>query len=447
MKKNIIFMFFILPIVFMINSTVFAEDTPVGNINVGSMVTFSVSFDDIHEITGITDSNTTENVDTSSGGNQSQELTDEQKARNAALTIKTSLSQNTDGTSFKTNNIKFDGKDNVKFTIVQPIDVSVNDLQDYIDNADKGYKGYNKDVNNGDIKKGNWLFSNNVHYNLYKYNNSGMSVNPTDNDKNDATNILNHLFSDFWKDIMNNLENKNIKDINKIKDTLYLGKRDNEFLKWLKKNYPDLYNKLHTYDSDAINNGVKDTDTFEDRHMIVNKYIEYIQTNSSLEDSVSTYRLIEYTISKEELNKIATTQSSGMYSWEIYKSTNNTSFMGTDGELIYGPVVTSVPYLSVAFAKEGLYDIYAYNRVMCTYTDDITYTKNEYWIIGDTGQVIYDSSREEVKKLNPTETVVINSKNDVKHFQQNVTDITDSWVFGSPTKNDLYDNYKTERIE
>ncbi len=132
--------------------------------------------------------------------------------------------------------------------------------------------------------------------------------------------------------------------------------------------------------------GLKDTSNLADRY----EYIEQYANMSSITDTVNVQHIIEYTMKQRTSKTLYKEQQieypgGGYYNWDIEcVDSDETSAIGRTQNLR-----TQSGVLITQFGTPGKYHITAKENIAKTFVSSITYDMNEYWVLADTGQVIY----------------------------------------------------------
>lgn len=120
------------------------------------------------------------------------------------------------------------------------------------------------------------------------------------------------------------------------------------------------------------------------------EYIKEYMHSASITDTVNVQHIIEYSVSNVTEKTLYREQQieypgGGYYHWDI-------SCLEADDPAAVGKttsVRTPTGVLVTQFGTAGVYQITAKENVARSYVSTVTYDIQEYWILADTGQVIY----------------------------------------------------------
>lgn len=144
-----------------------------------------------------------------------------------------------------------------------------------------------------------------------------------------------------------------------------------------------------------------DFDKLSDRYQALQDYLNLNAT--SITDTVSVQHITEYVITNTSSSvKYSERQipygNGGLYSWSV-SVTHDGEFIGSQSNI---PNQTG-EQMHWRFGCAGDHVFTRYSLRQSSYVQSLTFSQNEYWIIPETGQVIY--SRVTNGKLGNTETV------------------------------------------
>lgn len=202
-----------------------------------------------------------------------------------------------------------------------------------------------------------------------------------------------------------------------------------EMNQWL----TDWRNQFDKYREDLIGSGAVDQDTLPERQTIVKKYITQ-QINMG-NDTVDTAVIKEFKVTNEKKQAVKSKIGTRRWNWMIYSDKARS-------KCIYS-TTTTVPYISLAYDTVGTYYIDVYQDIAYTYSDLLTYDMNEYWLLQDTQQILWQKHTRKEKYLNDQAPKKKTEK--VNTFTQKVTeDMVNHWIAGRGGATQKFD---TERVK
>lgn len=226
------------------------------------------------------------------------------------------------------------------------------------------------------------------------------------------------------------------------------------------------YLKEHGYTIPGYTeNGLIDFEHKYDRYEYIKQYIN----NNSITDTVNVQHIIEYSVASVTEKTLFKEQQveypgGGYYHWDIVcVDAENVSAIGKETSFR-----TPTGVLVTQFGTPGVYQVTARENIAKTFVSTVSYDIREYWVLADTGQVIYKkisngatgSLNSVSGRLNDHNTVYYNLLTEYNYGSGDETAISGEIIFDTihtvtedmlegvfPATGVYGNNYTTVRIE
>ena len=128
---------------------------------------------------------------------------------------------------------------------------------------------------------------------------------------------------------------------------------------------------------------INDEPTFRDRYQTIDTYLDTITTK----DTVEVQYIIEYRLENVQQSVITYIEPfSDLYTWNIYQSDENGVF---DSSVSYLNFTVPDKVIENPIREVGWYTVTCSTQAAVYSVDALQYSVYEYWVIKDTGQVIW----------------------------------------------------------
>ena len=158
-----------------------------------------------------------------------------------------------------------------------------------------------------------------------------------------------------------------------------------------------------------------DDNTLEARYRDLKEYIDiYTEVNSNARnDKIKTYRILQYRITDLQVDHVMNREGVNNYHWQIFNSAGNK---------IYDSYKIS-RNLKARFNDPGIYTIFTEQEQIETHSSYAQYTVDEFWILADTGQLLWKNSyTKQDANFNPDTSLTSSTFNRINIWIQGVLD-------------------------